>query len=315
MSEWGRGRAPHTVAIVAADPRGENAAADAIALAGGAAGALLTWPTGDADSRLLLAGAADADALIVEVASAAAEPLASVLDACAMFAARGGAIIISFDPAQLDAVAAALLDSSAQLLCAPGVADRAAALAVALSARGGAGGRVREDGPESEAARLKRLNEEVARIADVLARIGRGATAARSPIADPVPGADLPQEGAGIAAADVRRVIRARRLRDQYFGAYGSGGLFEDPAWDMLLDLLAADIEGVRVSVSSLCIAAAVAPTTALRWVARMTEAGLLCRENDPADRRRAFMRLSSDAMIAMRRYWHAARRLGGPML
>ena len=104
MSEWGRGRAPHTVAIVAADPRGENAAADAIALAGGAAGALLTWPTGDADSRLLLAGAADADALIVEVASAAAEPLASVLDACAMFAARGGAIIISFDPAQLDAV-------------------------------------------------------------------------------------------------------------------------------------------------------------------------------------------------------------------
>lgn len=311
MSEWGPVRAPHTVAIIAADPRGQCAAADAVALAGGSAGALLVWPTGDADSRMLLAGAADADALIVEVAGAAAEPLASVLDACAMFVARGGALIISFDPAQLDAVAAALLDSSAQLLCAPGVADRAAALAVALSARGGAGGRVREDGPESEAARLKRLNEEVARIADVLARIGRGEPTARSPIADPVPGADLPQEGAGIAAADVRRVIRARRLRDQYFGA----GLFEDPAWDMLLDLLAADLEGARVSVSSLCIAAAVAPTTALRWVARMTEAGLLCRENDPADRRRAFMRLSPDAMTAMRRYWHAARRLGGPML
>lgn len=315
MSEWGPARAPHTVAIIAADPRGQCAAADAVALAGGSAGALLVWPTVDVNPRAWLAGAADADALIVELAGAAAEPLASVLDACAMFAARGGALIISFDPAQLDAVAAALLDSSAQLLCAPGVADRAAALAVALQARGGAGGRLREDGPESEAARLKRLNEDVARIAEVLARIGRSPPAARSPIADPVPGVDLPQEGTGIAAADVRRVIRARRLRDQYFGAYGGGGLFEDPAWDMLLDLLAADIEGVRVSVSSLCIAAAVAPTTALRWIARMTEAGLLSRENDPADRRRAFMQLSSDTLIAMRRYWHAARRLGGPML
>ncbi|MBA4049197.1 MAG: hypothetical protein C0476_11715 [Sphingomonas sp.] len=315
MSEWGRARPTQTVAIIAADPRGGHAAADAIALADGAVGASLEWPTSGADPRALLAGAADAEALIVEAEGAAAEPLADVLDACAPFAARGGALVISFAPAQLDAVAAALLDSPAQLLCAPSVTDRAAALAVALAGHRGAGGRVREDGPESEAARRKRLNDEVARIAEVLARIGRGEATAQSPLPDRVPGADPVVEGEGIAAADVRRVIRARRLRDQYFGAYGGGGLFEDPAWDMLLDLLAADLEGARVSVSSLCIAAAVAPTTALRWVARMTDAGLLCRENDPADRRRAFMRLSPDALIAMQRYWHAARRLGGPML
>ena len=34
--------------------------------------------------------------------------------------------------------------------------------------------------------------------------------------------------------------------------------LFADPAWDMLLDLLQAQISHLRVPVSSLCIAAAV---------------------------------------------------------
>jgi hypothetical protein len=34
--------------------------------------------------------------------------------------------------------------------------------------------------------------------------------------------------------------------------------LFADPAWDMLLDLLQAEIAQHRVPVSSLCIAAAV---------------------------------------------------------
>ena len=43
----------------------------------------------------------------------------------------------------------------------------------------------------------------------------------------------------------------------------------------VLLDLFAAELEGNRVSVSSLCIAAGVAPTTALRWIARMTDMGL----------------------------------------
>ena len=58
----------------------------------------------------------------------------------------------------------------------------------------------------------------------------------------------------------------------------------------MLLDLYAAELEGAQVSVSSLCIAAAVAPTTALRWIGRMTEAGLFVRQPDPFDRRRAFL-------------------------
>ncbi len=123
-------------------------------------------------------------------------------------------------------------------------------------------------------------------------------------------GPDSAAPGGGstpVTATEIRQTIRGRRLRDQFFGH----GLFEDPAWDMLLDLSAADLERARVSVSSLCIAAAVAPTTALRWISRMTEAGLFEREPDPFDRRRAFMRLSAKARDGMHEYWRAAKRAG----
>ncbi|MFX4925881.1 hypothetical protein ABTC31_20055, partial [Acinetobacter baumannii] len=86
----------------------------------------------------------------------------------------------------------------------------------------------------------------------------------------------------GATAAEVRRIIRGRRLRDQFLG----DGLFEDPAWDILLDLYAAHLEGTQVSVSSLCIAASVPPTTALRWIGRMSDLGMLERRPDPFDRR-----------------------------
>ena len=52
----------------------------------------------------------------------------------------------------------------------------------------------------------------------------------------------------------VRRILRQRQQRATFLGA----DLFADPAWDMLLDLTAARGEGKRVSVTSLCIAAAV---------------------------------------------------------
>jgi hypothetical protein len=54
--------------------------------------------------------------------------------------------------------------------------------------------------------------------------------------------------------------ICARRLRERLLPA----GLFADPAWDMLLDLYAAEIEEQPVSVTSACIAAAAPATTAL---------------------------------------------------
>lgn len=107
--------------------------------------------------------------------------------------------------------------------------------------------------------------------------------------------------------ASIRAMIRARRLRDQFF----SGDLFADPAWDMLLDLLLARIERRPVAVSSLCIAAAVPPTTALRWIKRLTEEGIFIRTADPHDGRRVFIDLSSAAADGMIAYIRALERIG----
>ncbi|HEY6817592.1 MAG TPA: winged helix DNA-binding protein, partial [Croceibacterium sp.] len=80
------------------------------------------------------------------------------------------------------------------------------------------------------------------------------------------------------------------------------------------LDLAAARAENQRVSVTSLCIASGVPPTTALRWIGQLTSAGLLERVEDEADRRRAFLALSDTAAEAIARYFaavgHGAARL-----
>ena len=98
----------------------------------------------------------------------------------------------------------------------------------------------------------------------------------------------------------LRRIIRQRQLRARFF----DGDLFADPAWDILLDLAAARVEHKRVSITSLCIASGVPPTTALRWIGQLTDAGLLQRVEDDTDRRRAFITLTDRAADAMARYF-----------
>ena len=94
-----------------------------------------------------------------------------------------------------------------------------------------------------------------------------------------------------------RRLLASRRQREAMFGSH----LFADPAWDMLLDLFAAHEENVNVSTSSLCIAAAVPATTALRWISGMTTDGILIRRGDPCDRRRTWIALAPHIVDGMR--------------
>ncbi len=212
-------------------------------------------------------------------------------------------IVALLDTDALDLAAPVLMDAGAVLLCDPSASDYAAAL-VRASAPPGA--RLHDATQEREAERLRLLNEEVARLAAVLSDFA----------ADPMrrelrePGRGYRPEPGGApdpTPRTVRATIRARRLRDQHF----TPELFADPAWDMLLDLYAARLEGSRVSVSSLCIAASVPPTTALRWIGTMHDAGLFEREADPGDRRRAHIMLSTRAAEAMRGYFTAVARLG----
>jgi DNA-binding MarR family transcriptional regulator len=69
-----------------------------------------------------------------------------------------------------------------------------------------------------------------------------------------------------------------------------------------MLDLLAAYLEGRRVSVSSLCIAAAVPATTALRYINQLERKGICVRHGDPEDRRRVFIDLAEEPRQALLR-------------
>ena len=60
----------------------------------------------------------------------------------------------------------------------------------------------------------------------------------------------------------------------------------------------------MRVSVSSLCLAAMVPATTALRWLKSMEQQGLVIRRNDPHDGRRVFVELAPDTSLALNRYF-----------
>jgi DNA-binding MarR family transcriptional regulator len=219
-------------------------------------------------------------------------------------------LVVTLAVGQIDEIAAVLMGPSTQLLCEPMLAELVAAIAVAGQMGGSPGlaDRWRED----EAERLRRLNDEVARIAELLARlVGRERDGGGGDeVGDRHIGFGFAPPATDADPQAIRQAIRARRLRDAFFGQ----NLFEDPAWDMLLDLYAAHLEGGQVSVSSLCIAAAVAPTTALRWIGKLTGAGLLERQPDPLDRRRAFMALSAKALRGMEGYVAAVRRAGLPI-
>ncbi len=235
----------------------------------------------------------------------------------------GAKLIVSTSVSGLDDVFGACAESDAQILVDPRRAERVIALGRMLAELPNL--RVRELS-ETDRLALLRLTEQVGKIAQRLDRMdntgwGQDAVAARdddgrafrfeSPVdAYRAPGMErqaqlleAPQRRTRAplpSATLVRKIIAARRLRTRFF----DDELFADPAWDMLLDLTAARVEHARVSVTSLCIASGVPPTTALRWIGQMTEAGLFDRVEDDTDRRRAFVCLSDKAADGMARYF-----------
>lgn len=78
---------------------------------------------------------------------------------------------------------------------------------------------------------------------------------------------------------------------------------FFDPSWSILLDLFVNQLLGRNVSVSSLCIAAGVPPTTALRYISSLTSTEVLLRIQDPHDARRVYMRLCDGVIATIKTY------------
>ena len=264
----------------------------------------------------LLAGEARplGDVVVVDCPGNDAAALAALARLDVRAAQAGSQVVVTTSLAALDDVFGCLDQCGAQILVDPSRGERVLAIGRALI--DAAGSMVRELSDEDRLA-LLRLTEQVAEIAQQLDRLGAPpmltpeGEASAFRFESPRPaylGTDNDQSERLIRTARpalpdprlVRRIIRQRQLRARFF----DGDLFADPAWDMLLDLTAARAEHARVSVTSLCIASGVPPTTALRWIGQMIDAGLLERVEDETDRRRAFITLTDKAADTMARYF-----------
>lgn len=306
---------PHEpVVLVFSDTEtGSKAAGDSISALGGRIGA--NMPLIDAVERLQ--SQAFADAILVDIAKPQGDALDHMLDGIDAWARRNAVPTIYSAPVgMIDRLATWMDKDHVTLLCQPDALDRVSALAGILSKPHAM---LNDVSAELDSLRVKRIADEVSRLGRSLARLAAGgdgqsdhASANNDRVnavrlefaAEP-----LASSAAGpIDPAEVRMEIRLRRMRDAYF----SGELFADPAWDMLLDLMAARLEGEKVAVSSLCIAAAVPATTALRWIKAMCDNGLFERHADPLDGRRIFIGLSAGAANAMTAYLNEAKRVGG---
>ena len=124
----------------------------------------------------------------------------------------------------------------------------------------------------------------------------------RGPAAEPGQSAPLapltPVDDADLLKI-TRKLVRMREQRGQFLNP----ALFSDPMWDILLDLTSARLEEKTVPVSSVCQAAGVPMSTALRQIRSLVDMGLIRRWSDPLDRRRDLLAINDEAMEAMRQY------------
>lgn len=227
--------------------------------------------------------------------------------------ARSGArLVVSTTIDALEEVFACLDQSGPRLLVAPTRGERVVALGEELAKIVRVRVREHSEGDRLSLLRLAEQVSEIARKLDALTPSNDPERSSAFRFESPSPGFNGPDDSEDSERLSraarpplpdprlVRQIIRQRQARGRFF----DGDLFADPAWDILLDLTAVRAEHERVSVTSLCIASGVPPTTALRWISQMTEMGLLERVEDEQDRRRAFIALSDRAADAMARYF-----------
>jgi DNA-binding MarR family transcriptional regulator len=242
------------------------------------------------------------------------EQIGTALDAISQYLnGYGTELLVWVSADQLDFVYARLPEQDRHILCDAPDHESIPILTGALKRMKMQG--LRQEDTPTDYRSLHRISDELADFARTLARIAEHDDPQPHGLRDkpvsfrPAPSAifeslapfrDVPAAPREPSPATVRAILKLRRKREGYFDK----NLFADPAWDILLDLYAARLEGKKVSVSSLCIAAAVPPTTALRWISAMTEDGLLMREHDPDDARRVFIRLSTATEEGLRSYF-----------
>ena len=133
-----------------------------------------------------------------------------------------------------------------------------------------------------------RLTREIWRLQQELARLAMPPDCYRS----------APRQN--VSKTTAARILKLRIRRNQIFGS----GIFGEPAWDMLLQLYDAQLEGRTEYVTGLCAGPGVPPSTVLRWVRCLLEQEWIERKLDPRDQHRVAVSLTSKGLDAMERFF-----------
>lgn len=96
-----------------------------------------------------------------------------------------------------------------------------------------------------------------------------------------------------------KKVYDGRSKREQFLNA----DLFGEPGWNMLIALYIAEAGGPRMTISSLCAASQCPDTTALRWIDRLVQLGLIEKVKSSLDGRIFFVGLQPSARTALNDY------------
>jgi DNA-binding MarR family transcriptional regulator len=114
----------------------------------------------------------------------------------------------------------------------------------------------------------------------------------------------LPDIPAGIdVRLDVRSARKLRRLRKKLFG----NDLHWGPAWDILLHLFESHVLQRKDTIGNVADGSELPGTTALRWIARLQQEGLIRLHDDHLDRRRRYVSLSLRGVERMSQYFTGA--------
>lgn len=104
--------------------------------------------------------------------------------------------------------------------------------------------------------------------------------------------------------ASVGIIIRGRETRAQFMPE----GWFSDPAWDILLRLYEAHLDGVEHTVGDLGSFASTSPATTNRWLDVLFSRGWIQRRRCDRDQRRVFVSLTETGTETMNAYFDHLR-------
>ena len=103
-------------------------------------------------------------------------------------------------------------------------------------------------------------------------------------------------EPPGSLAAYARSIVRKRARVERYMNP----GLFGDPAFDILLDLYASEVEGNVVYVTSSADVTRLPLSTVMRYIVLLEREGLIDRTTDVADKRLVVVAFTNKGRAAM---------------